>query len=44
MKWVSGCLIKDIANYVLSTKGGEGVVRELLEDVVQINFLETLYP
>jgi 3-deoxy-D-manno-octulosonate 8-phosphate phosphatase (KDO 8-P phosphatase) len=35
--------IKSIANVVLKTKGGNGIVRELLEDVFQINFLQILY-
>ena len=37
-------LIQEIADYKLITKGGEGVVREVLEDVVKIDFLEMLYP
>lgn len=37
-------LIKLLADYTLATKGGEGIVRELLEDVVQIDFIKTLYP
>jgi 3-deoxy-D-manno-octulosonate 8-phosphate phosphatase (KDO 8-P phosphatase) len=37
-------LIKTTANIVLKTKGGFGIVRELLEDVFQINFIQILYP
>jgi 3-deoxy-D-manno-octulosonate 8-phosphate phosphatase (KDO 8-P phosphatase) len=36
-------LIKDISNFILYSKGGEGVVRELVEDIFDINFLQTLY-
>ena len=36
--------IKDFATVVLKTKGGNGIVRELLEDVFKLNFLEILYP
>jgi 3-deoxy-D-manno-octulosonate 8-phosphate phosphatase (KDO 8-P phosphatase) len=35
--------IKDIADFVLNTNGGKGVVRELLEDVFGIDFVEILY-
>jgi YrbI family 3-deoxy-D-manno-octulosonate 8-phosphate phosphatase len=35
--------IIEIANVVLNTKGGEGVVRELLEEVLEIDFIKTLY-
>ncbi len=35
--------IKEIASIVLKTSGGCGVVRELLEDVLELNFLEILY-
>ena len=35
--------IKSLANVVLNTKGGSGVVRELLEDVLNIDFIEVLY-
>ena len=35
--------IKQIAKYTLKTKGGAGVARELLEDVLQIDFLNVLY-
>ncbi|MDC0077710.1 HAD hydrolase family protein [Deltaproteobacteria bacterium] len=37
-------LIKNIANVVLKTKGGYGIVRELLENVFQLNFIQILYP
>jgi YrbI family 3-deoxy-D-manno-octulosonate 8-phosphate phosphatase len=35
--------IKEISNYVLSVKGGDGIVRELLEDILSINLLKILY-
>jgi len=35
--------IKQIADFNLETKGGNGVVRELLEDVFQLNFVQILY-
>jgi YrbI family 3-deoxy-D-manno-octulosonate 8-phosphate phosphatase len=35
--------IKQISNIVLKTNGGFGVVRELLEDVLNLNFIEILY-
>jgi 3-deoxy-D-manno-octulosonate 8-phosphate phosphatase KdsC-like HAD superfamily phosphatase len=35
--------IKEIASIVLNTCGGEGVVRELLEEIFQLDFLEILY-
>ena len=35
--------IKKIASIVLNTCGGEGVVRELLEEIFQLDFLEILY-
>ncbi len=35
--------IKDIANFVLSTNGGKGIVRELLEDVLSLDLVEVLY-
>ena len=37
-------VIKNIAARTLSTKGGDGVVRELLEVVLQLDFIEILYP
>ena len=36
-------VIKGVASYVLKTKGGDGVVRELLEEVFKLNILEILY-
>ena len=36
--------IKGVATVVLKTKGGNGIVRELLEDVFKLNFIEILYP
>ena len=35
--------IKDIATFVLNTSGGGGVVRELLEKILQIDILQILY-
>jgi YrbI family 3-deoxy-D-manno-octulosonate 8-phosphate phosphatase len=35
--------IKKISNIVLKTNGGNGVVRELLEDVFNLDFIEILY-
>jgi 3-deoxy-D-manno-octulosonate 8-phosphate phosphatase (KDO 8-P phosphatase) len=35
--------IKDMADFVLNTNGGQGVVRELLEDILNIDFIEVLY-
>jgi len=35
--------IKQISDIVLKTNGGCGVVRELLEDVLGLNFIEILY-
>jgi len=35
--------IKQISSIVLKTNGGCGVVRELLEDVLGLNFIEILY-
>jgi len=34
--------IKDKATIVLRTKGGEGVARELIEDVFSIDIVKTL--
>ena len=36
--------IKKISQFVLKTKGGEGVVRELIEEIFDIDFLEKLFP
>jgi 3-deoxy-D-manno-octulosonate 8-phosphate phosphatase (KDO 8-P phosphatase) len=35
--------IQKIADIVLKTKGGEGVVRELLEDVLEVDIIKILY-
>ena len=35
--------IKKIADIVLKTQGGKGVVRELLEDVLEIDLIKILY-
>jgi len=35
--------IKKIADIVLKTQGGKGVVRELLEDVLEVDFIKILY-
>lgn len=35
--------IKEISDIVLSTNGGNGIVRELLEKVLKIDFIEILY-
>ena len=35
-------MIKSIATIVLKTKGGGGIVRELLETVFQVNFIKIL--
>ena len=36
-------LIKSISNIILKKEGGAGVVRELLEEILNINFVEILY-
>ena len=36
--------IKKIANFPLKTKGGGGVVREILEIILELNFINILYP
>lgn len=36
--------IKEIATFVLKTGGGKGVVRELLEDVLKMDFIQIIYP
>jgi YrbI family 3-deoxy-D-manno-octulosonate 8-phosphate phosphatase len=36
-------MIKSIATVTLETKGGNGVVRELLEDILQADFIKILY-
>lgn len=35
--------VKKISNIILNVKGGEGAIRELLEDVFKIDLLYTLY-
>jgi 3-deoxy-D-manno-octulosonate 8-phosphate phosphatase KdsC-like HAD superfamily phosphatase len=35
-------MIKSISTIVLKSKGGEGVVRELLEEVLNLNFIKIL--
>tara|TARA_Y100000746_G_C15296457_1_gene363804 strand:+ start:268 stop:768 length:501 start_codon:yes stop_codon:yes gene_type:complete len=35
--------IKSISDYVCQSKGGDGIVREVLEDVFKIDFIEILY-
>jgi 3-deoxy-D-manno-octulosonate 8-phosphate phosphatase (KDO 8-P phosphatase) len=35
--------IKSISNIILSTNGGDGVVRELLEEIFNLDFIEILY-
>ncbi len=35
--------IKEISGVVLKTNGGDGIVRELLEDVLSLDFIEILY-
>ena len=36
--------IKEISDVILRTCGGDGVARELLEDVFQLDFIHILYP
>jgi len=35
--------IKEISKCILTTKGGNGVVRELLENIFNLNFIDILY-
>tara|TARA_Y100001970_G_C13971882_1_gene718634 strand:+ start:48 stop:548 length:501 start_codon:yes stop_codon:yes gene_type:complete len=35
--------IKALSNYVCTSKGGEGVVREILEEMFEVDFLKILY-
>ena len=35
--------IKEVSSFVLNTMGGKGVVRELLENVLRLNFTKILY-
>ena len=39
----SHIIIKQLATYTLKTKGGEGVVRELLEDIMKLDFIQIFY-
>jgi len=39
----SHVLIKNITQFVLNTRGGDGVAREIVEDVFCLNLLEILY-
>ena len=34
--------IKSISSVILNTKGGDGIVRELLEDVLGLDFIKIL--
>ena len=36
--------IKKISTIILKTSGGNGIVRELLEEVFKLNFIKILYP
>jgi 3-deoxy-D-manno-octulosonate 8-phosphate phosphatase (KDO 8-P phosphatase) len=36
--------IKEVSTIILKTSGGNGIVRELLEDVFQLNIIQILYP
>ena len=36
-------LIKDISKFVLNSRGGDGVAREIIEDVFGLNLLKILY-
>ena len=36
--------IKQIATFVLSTKGGNGIARELVEDIIKLNLIRVLFP
>ena len=35
--------IRELSDIILNTSGGGGVVRELLEDILELNFIEILY-
>ena len=35
--------IKELSSIVLNARGGEGVVRELLEDAFDLDFIKILY-
>lgn len=36
--------IKNISDVVLKTRGGEGVIRELIEDILELDLISILYP
>lgn len=36
--------IKNISDIVLKTRGGEGVIRELIEDILELDLIPILYP
>jgi len=36
-------MIKRISTFIMSSKGGDGVVRELLEEVFKLDFIKILY-
>mgnify|MGYP001587451657 CR=1 FL=1 len=36
--------IQNISQFVLNARGGDGVIRELVEDIFCLNMLEILYP
>jgi len=40
----SHLIIKQNATVILDAQGGAGVIRELLEDVLELNFINILYP
>ena len=35
--------IKKVSNYILNSKGGKGVIRELLEEKLKLDFINILY-
>ena len=35
--------IKSVSSIILSTNGGDGIVRELLEEVLNLDFIKILY-
>ena len=35
--------IKKVSNYILNSKGGKGVIRELLEEKLNLDFIDILY-
>jgi 3-deoxy-D-manno-octulosonate 8-phosphate phosphatase KdsC-like HAD superfamily phosphatase len=35
--------IKDVSSISLSRNGGDGIVRELLEEVLELDFIKNLY-